>query len=129
MASFLYLTCLQEIKVVVFISLDWIFVRMSNPTMIPCRHMSEEIGHGFSQVDNIFTDRIWVSFFQENGEDIAQMNFTCFMFDMFSLGWLKILWGFTEDGWNFHKDITECCLIVPLSYSFFLYHLWDVNVY
>ena len=31
---------------VVFISLNWIFVRMSKTTMVPCGHISEGTGHG-----------------------------------------------------------------------------------
>ena len=37
MVYFLYEMRLQEIMVVVFISLDWTFVLMNTTTMIPCR--------------------------------------------------------------------------------------------
>ena len=39
MANLLYEVHLQGIMVVVFISLDWMFVLMNTTTMIPCRRV------------------------------------------------------------------------------------------
>jgi len=41
MANSLYETSLQGIMLVVFITLDWIFVSMNTTTMIPRRHVSQ----------------------------------------------------------------------------------------